>query len=260
VILFDDIPFPLDSFENRFFERSFADGRSKNVSIRGAAATLKGADGAPEELEALRLLMVRFRTWSEKIVADFFPAYRGQVTAAGTSYRPFDIQARKLSWRRDDTRLHVDAFPSNPTGQKRILRIFRNMNAAGQSRVWRVGEDFASMADTFLPRVPRYSRISARILAGVGITKSVRSEYDHVMVHLHDALKKDLAYQKSSPQQRIEFAPGQTWVTFSDRVLHAAMGGEYLLEQTLYLPVEAQMKPAASPQRILADKLGRPLA
>jgi len=38
----------------------------------------------------------------------------GKITLAGTSYRPFDVDRRKLSWRRDDTRLHVDAFPSNP--------------------------------------------------------------------------------------------------------------------------------------------------
>ena len=62
---------------------------------------------------------------------------------AGTSYRPFEVDQRKLSWRRDDTRLHVDAFPSNPIGEKRILRIFRNINPDGQPRHWRVGEDFA---------------------------------------------------------------------------------------------------------------------
>lgn len=257
VVLFPSLPFPLDAFEHRFVERPYADGAAKNVSIRGDAGTIKGAGGTPAEQEALRKLLLRYRAFALDLIDRFFPAYAGKLTAAGTSYRPFDVDTRKLSWRRDDTRLHVDAFPSNPLGDKRILRVFRNVDAAGRSRVWRVGEDFASMADRFLPRVPRYSPLSARLLAAIGITKARRSEYDHVMLHLHDELKKDLDYQASAPQQQIAFSPGQTWVTFSDLVMHGAMGGRYMLEQTLYLPVASQLDPGKSPQRILERKLGR---
>src|SRR4051794_24210313 len=260
VVVFSDLPFPLSDFERRFVERPFANGKSKNVSIRGEAAELRGAAGTDEEQAALRGLLIRYRAFAEDLIRTHFPAYVGKLNPAGTSYRPFDVDARKLSWRRDDTRLHVDAFPSNPIGQKRILRIFRNMNSTGQARVWRVGEDFASMADRFLPRVPSYSRVSAKLLNAVGITKALRSEYDHVMLHLHDALKQDEGYQKDAPQQRVEFLPGETWVTFSDLVMHGAMGGQYMLEQTLYLPVEAQADPGKSPQRILERKLGRALA
>jgi len=143
--------------------------------------------------------------------------------------------------------------------KKRILRIFRNINPSGQPRLWRVGEDFGSMAEKFLPKLPGYSPLSARLLAGLRITKSRRSEYDHLMLHLHDALKQDLDYQASAPQADVRFEPGQTWVTFSDLVMHGAMGGRYMLEQTAYLPVAAQARPETSPQRILAQKLGRPL-
>jgi hypothetical protein len=259
VVVFSGLPFPLSEFEQRFVERPYADGKSKNVSIRGPEAELRGAAGADDEQAALRALLVRYKTFAEALIRTYLPAYVGKLTPAGTSYRPFDVDARKLSWRRDDTRLHVDAFPSNPIGQERILRVFRNVNAAGQPRVWRVGEDFGSMAERFLPRVPRYSGLSARILAGLGITKSLRSEYDHIMLHLHDSLKQDEDYQKNAPQRRVEFLPGQTWVTFSDLVMHGAMGGRYMLEQTLYLPAEAQHDPAKSPQKILERKLGRAL-
>ncbi len=259
VVVFSDLPFPLSDFEQRFVERPYADGKSKNVNIRGPKADLKGAAGTEDERAALRALLIRYRTFAEELIKNSFPAYVGKVALAGTSYRPFDVDARKLSWRRDDTRLHVDAFPSNPIGQKRILRVFRNINAAGQPRVWRVGEDFGSMAERFLPGVPRYSRLSARVLAGLGVTKALRSEYDHIMLHLHDALKRDEGYQKDAPQQWVEFLPGQTWVTFSDLVMHGAMGGRYMLEQTLYLPVQAQHDPAKSPHKILERKLRRAL-
>ncbi|GBU18594.1 MULTISPECIES: Kdo hydroxylase family protein [Methylobacterium] len=259
VLVFPDLDFPFSDFETRFVERPFADGKAKNVNIRGEAAELRGAAGTEEEKEALRQLLIRYRRFSGELVERYLPAYAGKLSLAGTSYRPFEVDQRKLSWRRDDTRLHVDAFPSNPIGEKRILRIFRNINPSGQPRLWRVGEDFGSMAEKFLPKLPGYSPLSARLLAGLRITKSRRSEYDHLMLHLHDALKQDLDYQASAPQADVRFEPGQTWVTFSDLVMHGAMGGRYMLEQTAYLPVAAQARPETSPQRILAQKLGRPL-
>ncbi|MEA1830817.1 Kdo hydroxylase family protein [Methylobacterium durans] len=259
VLMFPDLDFPFSDFETRFVERPFADGKAKNVNIRGEAAALKGAAGTPEEQEALRQVLIRYRAFARGLIDRFLPEYTGRISLAGTSYRPFDVDRRKLSWRRDDTRLHVDAFPSNPIGEKRILRVFRNINPSGQPRRWRVGEDFGSMAEKFLPRLPGYSPLSARLLATLRITKARRSEYDHLMLHLHDALKQDMAYQEKAPQADVEFLPGQTWVTFSDLVMHGAMGGQYMLEQTAYLPVAAQAHPEKSPQRILAAKLGRPL-
>ena len=259
VLLFPDLPFPFSAFEGRFTERPFADGKAKNVSIRGEAAALRGAAGTPEEQEALRQVLIRFRDFARGLIAAHLPEYAAGISLAGTSYRPFDVDRRKLSWRRDDTRLHVDAFPSNPIGARRILRVFRNINPAGEPRRWRVGEDFGSMAEKFLPRLPGYSPLSARLLAALRITKARRSEYDHLMLHLHDALQRDEAYQAGAPQADVEFPPGATWVTFSDLVMHGAMGGRYMLEQTAYLPVSAQADPDLSPQRILARKLGRDL-
>ncbi|MCJ2084782.1 Kdo hydroxylase family protein [Methylobacterium sp. E-005] len=259
VLLFPDLPFPFTDFERRFTERPFADGKAKNVNIRGEAAHLRGAAGTPEEQEALRQLLIRYRAFARDLIGTYLPDYADRISLAGTSYRPFDVDQRKLSWRRDDTRLHVDAFPSNPIGEKRILRVFRNINPAGEPRRWRVGEDFGSMAEKFLPRLPDYSPLSARLLAALRVTKAKRSEYDHLMLHLHDALKQDETYQASAPQADVEFRPGETWVTFSDLVMHGAMGGRYMLEQTAYLPVAAQADPGLSPHHILAAKLGRPL-
>ena len=259
VLVFRDLDFPFDAFERRFVERPFADGKAKNVSIRGEAAELRGAAGSEEEQARLRALLLRYRRFAQDLVATHLPAYRETLVLAGTSYRPFEVDQRKLSWRRDDTRMHVDAFPSNPIGERRILRIFRNINAAGQPRHWRVGEDFGTMAEKFLPKLPGYSGLSASLLALLKITKAKRSEYDHLMLHLHDALKQDLDYQANAPQADVHFQPGETWVTFSDLVMHGAMGGRYMLEQTAYIAVADQADPEKSPQRILARKMGRPL-
>jgi hypothetical protein len=259
VLVFPDLAFPLLPEEGIFAERPFATGRTKNVSIRGDNAEPRGAAGSPEEREALGALLRRYRSFCRDLIDACLPDYAPHTQFAGTSYRPFEAAARTTSWRKDDQRLHVDAFPSNPVGDKRILRVFTNINTAGRPRVWRVGEDFSTMAGRFLPRVPRYSGASARLLAMLRVTKSLRSEYDHIMLHLHDALKRDLGYQASGPQREIAFLPGRTWVTFSDGVMHSVMSGQYMLEQTIRLPLSAQADAEKSPQRILARQLGRPL-
>lgn len=64
-------------------------------------------------------------------------------------------------------------------------------------------------------------------------------------------MKADLAYQKDGLQQAIEFPPGSSWICFSDQTPHAAMGGQFMLEQTLLLPVEGMKSSQRSPLKIL---------
>jgi hypothetical protein len=97
------------------------------------------------------------------------------------------------------------------------------------------------------------------LLNALHVTKSLRSEYDHLMLQLHDGMKSDLDYQKNAPQVTMPFPPGSTWVCFSDQTSHAAMSGQYLLEQTLHLPVARQSHPDASPLAILTRLTGRAL-
>ena len=73
-------------------------------------------------------------------------------------------------------------------------------------------------------------------------------------------MKADLAYQAQAPQSRHEFMPGDTWLVFTDQVSHAAMDGQYALEQTFYLPVHAMRDPSRSPLRVLERLLERRLA
>ena len=79
------------------------------------------------------------------------------------------------------------------------------------------------------------------------------------MLGLHDAAKADIDYQRSSPQEEARFAPGTTWICFSDQVMHAAMSGQYMLEQTIHLPLAALYEPARSPLAILERLTGRRL-
>ena len=163
------------------------------------------------------------------------------------------------SWRQDDTRLHIDAFPSNPMQGTRLLRVFSNVNPDGAPRRWRVGEPFEAHARRYLGAIGRPLAGSAWLMHKAGITKRRRTEYDHVMLQLHDRAKADLGFQQSGPQARVDFAPGTTWVVYSDQVLHAAMGGQHMLEQTFLLDVEHLRQPETSPLRTLERLLHRPL-
>ncbi len=96
-------------------------------------------------------------------------------------------------------------------------------------------------------------------MRAIGVTKRRRTEYDHVMLQLHDHAKADLVFQRDAPQARVDFAPGTTWVVYSDQVLHAAMGGQHMMEQTFYLANEQLQRPETSPLRVLERLLGRAL-
>jgi hypothetical protein len=169
------------------------------------------------------------------------------------------VESRTQSWRADDRRLHVDAFPSRPNYGERILRVFTNVNPDGVARVWRVGEPFEAVAARFLPRAKPYVRWQAKALHALHVTKSLRSEYDHLMLQLHDGMKSDLAYQKEAQQVTMPFPPGSVWVCFSDQTSHAVMSGQYMMEQTLHLPAAQQYNPDASPLAILTRLTGRSL-
>jgi len=256
VLVLPNVRFDLSERERRFLSPQWSDGRAKNVSLDGA--TLKGARGTADELSELAAMVARFAASAAELVVTLFPRYAPYVQRARTSFRPQPAVGREVSWRKDDSRLHVDAFPSRPNHGERILRVFSNVSPA-DDRVWRVGEPFEAMARTFLPRIPRPWPGSAAILAALHVTKRKRSAYDHLMLNLHDRAKEDMAYQRDCPQQEVHFAPGTTWLCFSDQVMHAAVSGQYMLEQTINLPVPALYDPSRSPLAILERLTGRTL-
>jgi hypothetical protein len=234
--------------------------KSKNVSYTPATGKLGGTSCAGEEAEVLRNLMARYSKMAGELVGTLFPTYKGKMKVMRTSLRPAEIAGRASSWRKDDTRLHVDAFPSQPTQGNRILRVFRNVNPVGKPRVWRLGGPFEGVAQRFVPGIGRPFPGSARLLHLLGVTKAVRSEYDHIMLRLHDAMKADDAYQKSDGLTPVLFRPGTTWVCYADSVAHAAISGQHQFEQTIYIPLDAMQDEQKSPLRILERMLKRPLA
>lgn len=260
LLYFPSLAFPLDERERPFLSPSWSDGSRKNIGYEQATGRLGGTSVQGAEADRLRGMMDRYARATRRLVEGLLPTYRAHLVQARTSFRPEQVVGRPSSYKKDDRRLHTDAFPSRPTRGARILRVFSNVNPSGQDRIWRIGEPFADMATRFLPQVATPLPGSAVLLAALRIAKGRRTPYDHLMLQLHDRVKADRGYQEQAPQVQLAFAPGSTWMVFTDQVLHAAMSGQYLFEQTFHLPVAAQRRPDLSPLRTLERLTGRALA
>jgi hypothetical protein len=258
VLYFPQLAFQLSEQEKSLLRPDVRDPRTRNISLN-VDGSIKGVAGDEATQQQVAAMVERFRDQAVALITGLFPQYMPVVRMAPTSYRPSQVETRAQSWRADDKRMHVDAFPSRPNYGERILRVFTNVNPYGQPRVWRVGEPFEEVARKFLPRAKPYVRWQAKALEMLHVTKSLRSEYDHLMLQLHDGMKGDLDYQKSAPQETVPFAAGSTWVCFSDQAVHAVMAGQYMLEQTLFLPPGSEYDKQASPLAILTRLKGHPL-
>lgn len=258
-VLQAQLPFRLLPDERFLLSPSVMGNERKNISFDPATGRVGNTSLAGEAAEHLRTMMRRFGDAAETLLRDLLPAYAPTLERARTSFRPAEIAGREYSPRHDDRLLHVDAFPSRPMHGRRILRLFCNVASDGASRAWRVGEPFPDFARQFLPRTGHALPGSAWLLEQLGITKGRRSEYDRIMLRLHDVGKLDAAYQSGGPKADIAFAAGTTWLCFTDQVLHAALAGHCALEQTFHLPVAAMAHPERSPLRVLETLAGRAL-
>lgn len=232
-------------------------GGAKNISL-SPDGVLKNTRATDAERPLLTQMMQRYAAFATELVETVAPCYRGHLRRGRTSFRPAEIEGRKSSAIADDSRLHVDAFPTTPMAGRRILRVFANVNPEA-SRIWNTGENFESVARQFLPRLTTKPAAWHRLLKILGITKGLRTAYDDVMLGLHDGAKLDLTYQNSCEKQRVEFAPGTVWLCYTDQVMHAALKGQHVLEQTFYLPPAAMADPATTPLAVLERLMGRAL-
>jgi len=256
ILYFPQLAFKLSTEEQTFLSSDYADPHAKNISYHPDRNRLCGVQHLTDKQHIqLKTLLDRFSRYAYGLVTSLFPIYTKELMIARTSYRPVQISGRKTSLRKDDKRLHVDAFPSAPNQGKRIIRVFSNINPHGEDRVWRVGEPFEHVAKQFLPGISKPIPGTASLLRLLKITKSYRTLYDYYMLKIHDRMKLNEHYQSNAHQEKILFPFGSSWIVQTDQVSHAAMQGQFALEQTFYLPVTAMADEKKSPLRILENLL-----
>ena len=166
VVLLPRLRFALDGDEARLLAAALP-GKGKNISLDPATGVVRGTEAEATERRLLQGMMARYAAATRTLLQHLLPGYTAGLQQARTSFRPAEIAGRTTSWRKDDTRLHVDSFPSSPTQGTRILRVFSNVNPNGQPRSWRLGAPFEDVARRFLPalRPPRTGQQPADALA-----------------------------------------------------------------------------------------------
>lgn len=260
VLYLPDLKFELFKREQAFLTSRCADGKSKNISLDPHSGRVRHSSLLGEDQHALGQCMARFAGQAHTLVAGLFPCYAKHLRPGMTSYRPIEVSTRAYAVHQNDRLLHIDAFASRPTGGDRILRVFCNIHPQGQARVWRLGEIlFSDVVRHFLPRLTAPWPFSAWLMQAVGATRGRRTLYDHFMLQLHNLCKEDGKFQFNCPSQTLDFPSGSTWIAFSDSVCHAVVSGQFVLEQTFYLPVAAMQDTRQSPLHILGDITGRML-
>ncbi len=260
VLFLPRLDFALAASERRFLSPRWLEGTAKNVSYDPRRAHIAHTSATSHDRAQLVEMMARFSQHARALVTNVCPHYQDKMSYGLASFRPVETRGRETSRKKDDTRLHVDTFASRPNQGLRILRVFSNVNPDGAPRVWEIGEPFDAMAQRFARRVPPPTPGSAWLLEKLHITKGRRSPYDHIMLSLHDTAKRDDDYQRASPRTHVEFPAQSTWMVFTDRVMHSALAGQFLLEQTFYLPVPAMLDERYAPLRILENIYQRQLA
>ena len=269
ILFFRELPFDLPAEDQRFLrEQEWTELRlHKNVSYRPSEDILRGVSGNAETVARLHTIMRNYSAQIIQFVGNFLSPYSGKWNLDFASFRPLEEETRDLPVHKRNDLLHVDAFPSRPTRGGRILRVFTNLNTT-RPRVWTTTESFGALAQQYakaagLQQIAEddsfFGRTVQSLGAKLGIGTMSRTPYDMFMLRFHDYLKENAAFQANCPKIRMEFPPLATWVVFTDSVAHAALSGQYAVEQTFLIPPKALVAPEAAPFRILEGIAGRPL-
>lgn len=272
ILFFDAIPFPFPQEEIDFLlkqKQGNSKGR-KNIAYKPQSDKITNHDTS--DAAAAKRLHEVLKSYSgrvTKFLEALLEPYSKKWKLDYASFRPFQEKGRDLRLRARNDLLHVDSFPTRPMHGARILRFFTNINPT-ESRQWLTSEPFGELAKMFggekgvaFPKPVGYSlkeRLEKKMkemLRKAGFKVPLRSPYDHFMLGMHNFLKENIEFQKNCRKDAWEFPPNSCWIVFTDQVSHAALSGQYALEQTFLIPENALLYPEESPVSILERLTGQ---
>lgn len=273
ILFFPKIPFPFPQEELDFLlkqKQGSSKGR-KNIAYKPESARITNhAVQDPEQAKRLQETLQAFSERASLFLSEILAPYAPHWKRDYASFRPFQELGRKLRIRARNDLLHVDAFPTRPLHGDRIFRFFININPV-ENRQWVTSEPFAELVTKYgalgvgFPKSVGYSwkeRIGRKIklsLHKMGLPVPLRSPYDAFMLRMHHFLKENTAFQERGLKDHWDFPPGCCWAVFTDQVSHAALSGQYALEQTFLIPTSALLLPERSPLRVLERVSGKNL-
>jgi hypothetical protein len=271
ILYFDGVPFPFPAEDREFLlsQRQSGSRLHKNVSYRPRQGVLRGAAGDSREVARLRDVMRRYSETATDFIRHLLAPYAEHFQLDYASFRPEQEQGRDLPVHKRNDLLHVDSFPTRPMHGRRILRCFTNINPS-EARVWNITDGFPALAEKYARDAglaaiaaqgsPRAHPLIRAVKKALGFKAVDHSAYDRFMLRFHDYLKENTDFQKNCPKTRIDFTPGSTWLCYTDSVPHSVLSGQYALEQTFIIPLQAMATPRKAPIRVLEKIAGMPLA
>lgn len=267
VLFYPVSPFPLPSGDDLKFllRQRLGSAAHKNVSYNPATGRVGGfARRDAAESQWLHEVLAAFSRDVTAWVRQTLARYEGALRLDMVSYRPQEEATRRLRHTARNDLLHVDAFPTRPTGGDRILRVFANINPS-EPRIWVTSEPFAKLLHRYgeaagLPGRSRpgwVEQLGAGVLSLFRPGRARRTAYDQFMLRFHDYLKTHDEFQERTPKRLWTFPPGSAWMTMTDACSHAVLRGRYALEHSYFVPASAQVLPDESPAALLKAACAR---
>jgi hypothetical protein len=242
--------------------------RQKNISYSPSSGAIAGLGGASTNGDFADAF-ARYSAHAIRFCAGLLAPYSITWRVELASFRPVEEHDRPLPMTERNDLLHIDAFPGRPTNGARILRFFTNIHPE-QQRVWLTSDPIPGLAarEEVAATIREAARAAdspgSRALgklmhaaARVGIALPDRSSYDRAMLRLHDTMKRDAEFQADCPKYRHEFAPGASWLVFTDTLPHAVLAGQFALEQSFFIACDSLVAPEVSPLAVVERLVGR---
>jgi hypothetical protein len=266
ILFFSAIPFsfPQEEIEFLLEQKQGKSSARKNIAYKPQLNKITNHDASDiDSSEKLREILANYSKRVTYFLSTLLPSYAHHWELDYASFRPFQEQGRNLRLRARNDLLHIDAFPTRPLHGARILRFFTNINPT-ESRRWVTSDSFSELAQKFggvhgvpFPRsadsslLSRLDKKMRQWLCKAGLHVPIRSPYDVFMLKLHNFLKENDQFQKECVKDNWEFPPNSCWVLFTDCVSHAAIAGQFALEQTYRIPIKGLLFPEKSPVSVL---------
>jgi hypothetical protein len=263
------LPIPADDLEILLGQQQTESKLHKNIAYKPRTDELTGLDektSPAQTVHQVHDVMRRYSQTVERFLTRFLAPYRQRWVLDYASFRPLEEKGRDLSLRHRNDLLHTDAFPTRPTRGWRILRFFHNIHPT-RTRDWVVGEPFPRVVGSFAPdklAIPHrdsiFTRGGKKLATATGLANLVpqwkRTAYDKFMMQLHNAMKESADFQQTCVREHVEFAPGSSWMVYTETVPHAVLAGQYALEQTFLVDPAAMVTPESSPVAVLEKMAG----
>lgn len=119
ILFLPELAFPILTEDRHFVSTQHADPKTKNISYHAESDKLWGVQRLTDsEHTQLKSFLSRYSHYANSLIKHLLPHYADHLMMARTSFRPIEVSDRKSSYRKDDKRLHIDAFPSAPNHGK----------------------------------------------------------------------------------------------------------------------------------------------